>query len=83
MKKETAVILIAKLLEMASDDFDNHGCNDLYDDFWEGVSEEEKQDLYKEYHEWNGDPEEYDPNHVDYLGDSSLMRYFSEKLKEI
>lgn len=83
MKKEIVVKLISKLLEMASYQFSNHGCNDLYEDFWDGVSEDEKQNLYKEFHDWNGDPEDYNPSQIGYLGDSHLMRYFSEKVLEL
>jgi hypothetical protein len=36
MKKEHALNLISKLLDMASEQFDNHNCNALDDDFFMG-----------------------------------------------
>ena len=83
MNKENAINLISKLLGIAGDKFSNHGCNDLGEDFWKGISTEEKLSLYKEYHEWNGDPEEYNPECIGYLGDSALMHYFSESMGKI
>ena len=83
MKKETIMNFVSKLLEIASNQFCNHGCNDLSNDFWEGVSKEEKKLLYKGYHTWNGDLEDYNPEQTDYLGDAALMAYFSEIIWEI
>ena len=83
MKKEHAVLLISKLLEMADDVFCSHGCNDLPNDFFQDMTDAEVQELYREYHEWNGDPEEFDKNSIGYLGDSALMGYFSEYVKKI
>jgi hypothetical protein len=42
MKKEHALNLISKLLDMASEQFDNYNCNDLDDDFFDGMTDEEK-----------------------------------------
>ena len=73
-------ILAADLLELASDEFCNHGCNDLDKSFFKNWTKEEKQTLSKEYHEWNGDPEN-DGGNIFYIGDSSLMSYLAYKLK--
>lgn len=83
MKRQDALNIVSKLLEIAGDVFSNHGCNDLPDDFFTEMSEEDIQDLYKEWHMWNGDPEEYDPESIGYLGDVSLMTFFSDYIKEI
>lgn len=72
---------IAKLLDMAGDQFGNHGCNDLPSDFWDGVSHEDQVELYRKYHEWNGDLEDFNPDQIGYLGDWVWMGYFSEVLK--
>jgi hypothetical protein len=72
-------ILISILLDLASDEFATHGCNDLDDAFWAGWTKEERQELMKDFHKYNGDPENYDPEFL-HVGDSSLMGYFSKKL---
>jgi hypothetical protein len=71
--------LISKLLDLAHDQFANHICNDVPDNWFEGWTEEEKIALDEHMHELNGDPEEKGPPWL-YLIDSSLMWYFSELL---
>lgn len=83
MKKQHIQSMISKLLEMAGDRFSNHGYNDLDDNFFDGMDKDDIQELYEEYHKWNGDPEEYDPKNIGYLGDSCLMSFFSDKIKTI
>lgn len=77
--KSKEIKLISKLLEMASDEFSNHGCNDVEDSFYEGWTIEERIQLVKEFHEYNGDPEEFNENFL-YLGDDILMSFFAHKL---
>lgn len=81
IKKKHLNSMISKLLEMAGDKFSNHGCNDLPKDFYNGMSETDIKQLYKDYHEWNGDLEDYNGD-VGYLGDDSLMNFLSEYIKE-
>jgi hypothetical protein len=83
MQRKFALTLISKLLEIAEDEFSNHICNDLPDDFYEGFDEKDIQDLYKEWHRWNGDPEEYSPNFLGYLGEDALMGFFSDYIKNL
>ena len=71
--------LAAEMLELASDTFSNHGCNDVEDSVYEGWTLEERQQFVKEYYEWNGDPENYSPTHL-HIGDSSIMRFLAYKL---
>lgn len=66
--------LAANLLRLASDDFCNHGCNDF--DLPSSWSLKEKQDFVFAYHEWNGDPEEYDPGFLQ-LPDFAVMTYLA------
>ena len=40
----------------------------------------ERQEFVKKFHEWNGDPEEYEPNFL-HLPDFAVMRFVSEYLK--
>lgn len=71
--------LTAKMLELASNEFSNHGCNDVEDSVYEGWTLEERRQFVKEFHEWNGDPEEYNENFL-HLGDSTLMSFLGYKL---
>ena len=76
--------LAAALLDMAADQFSNHGCND-FDLRQHGLSLPEIRDLVAEYHAWNGDPEEVD-RYTDRglpfaLGDFSVMRLMAGKLR--
>jgi hypothetical protein len=82
MKRETKLKLAAVLLEMASDQFANHGCND-FDLSVVVPDEEERRQLVKEYQEFDNWPEcdrhcsddaKYD------LGDSTLMQWLSDVL---
>ena len=72
--------LAAKMLEMASDEFSNHGCNDIEDSVYEGWTLEERQQFVKEFHEWNGDPENFDKDWL-HLGDSTIMSFLAYKLE--
>lgn len=77
------------LLDMASDTFGNHGCNDLSKEFIAALdlSDEEKVQFVTEYYEWNGDFEDakkygwIKASHFDHMGDSTLMRFVAYKLK--
>lgn len=74
--------LASALLELASKQFSNHGCNDLSEDITDLLSQSEWDELNKEFHDWNGDPENYEPNdimHYDWL----WMNYMSKKLKDL
>lgn len=72
--------LTAHLLEMASATFTNNGCNDMPECFFEGWTQEEKEALKREYHEWNGDPEEYEEGNTD-LPDWAIMTFLAAKLE--
>lgn len=74
------LILIAALLELASDRFARHICNDLDGSFFADWTAEEHQKLVKDFHDWNGDPEEFNPNFL-HLPDFSLMDYLADKLR--
>ena len=72
--------LTAKLLDLASNQFSRHGCNDLSESVYEGWSIEDKKKFVREYHEWNGDPEEFDEDFL-YLPDYAIMRFLAHKIK--
>lgn len=79
--------LASLLLERASDEFSNHGCNDLDSRFIKetGFTDEEKVQFVREYAEWNGDPDRYEdgiePKDFDYLPDWAVMSFLAAKLK--
>jgi hypothetical protein len=77
-KKELA--LAAKMLELASDQFSNHGCNDVEENVYDGWTLEERQEFVKDFHKWNGDPEEYEETFL-HLGDSTIMSFLAAKLE--
>ena len=70
--------LAAKMLELASDTFSNHGCNDIEENFYNELTNEEKDAFIKEYHEWNGEPDEEFSD----LADWTVMGFLAAKLKQ-
>ena len=75
------LLLAAKMLELASDQFTNHGCNDVEESIFNDWTLEEKEAFAKEYFEWNGDEQE-DRTHL-HIGDSEIMSFLAEKLTKI
>ncbi len=76
-ESEKAVLL--KLVEQASETMGNAGCNDF--DLSEFMVEEQIDGLAKEYHQWNGDPEEFDPKADNSMAvpDFALITYLTKK----
>lgn len=74
--------LAAQMLEMASEMFGDYTCNDVDESFYNGWTIEERQKFVKEFHEWNGDPEEYDKKFL-HIPDFALMSFLAKKLKDI
>jgi len=70
----------ADLLEMASEVFSNHGCNDLPRGFFNGWNDEQKEIFLKDFTKWMDDPD-YDCDDVKYITDYMLMYYLSDKLR--
>jgi hypothetical protein len=81
MKKEHALNLISKLLDMASEQFDNYNCNDLDDDFFDGMTKEEQKGLVKEWCAWWG--EESEDVDITEMSDTGLMGFFSDYVKTL
>jgi len=76
--------LAGRLLQMASDEFSNHGCNDFDLVGDGGMLAKEAKEFRRAYHDWNGDPESFledAPGRTD-LADSSAMRYLAHLLEE-
>lgn len=77
------LMIIAELLDMAGDQFSNHGCNDFDLRERSRLTPEEMIELDKDMHDRNGDPEEHDPSRVQWQADFALMIYFADRLREL
>ena len=74
-------IMIGRLLGLASERFSNHGCNDLDEEFFKNISEEDKRQLNIKVAKWNG--EDSLPEGGSWIGNNSvLMSYFSEMIEK-
>lgn len=72
--------LAAKLLDDMSDHYANHGCNDF--DFPADWTKEQRAVFVKEFHDFNGDPEEYNPKFLR-LEDFAAMGFLAHKLRSL
>ena len=72
--------LAASMLEIAAEKFSNHGCNDVEESLFGGWTLEQRQEFARQYHEWNGDPEEYDPKYF-HLPDWAIMSFLADRLR--
>ena len=72
------LLLASKLLDQASEQFSNHGCNDLDKEVLEAITDEVK--LTEGIRNWCDD-DGY-PESINQVADWTLMDYISEKLKE-
>ena len=75
------LIIISRLLGMASEKFSCHGCNDIPDDLFEGVSDEYKKELQMEYSKEMDDT--LDEENLISFNDWCLMSFFKRKLRVI
>ena len=74
--------LLAYFLELATDEFGNHGCNDVNESVWEDWTLEERRKFVKEFHDYNGDPEYYIEG-FHHIPDYAIMGFFAHKLIDI
>ena len=72
--------LAAKMLELASEEFANHGCNDVEESVYEGWTLDERKQFVKDFWEWNGSPQDYDEKCL-HLQDHAIMSFLAFKLK--
>ncbi len=79
MLNEKEKQLASYWLSRASELYSNHGCNDVEEKVWKGWTTEERRQFVKEYHEYNGDPEEYDPNDL-HLPDFAIISWLAYKI---
>lgn len=72
--------LAGVLLDLAHNQFSRHICNDFT--FPKDWTKKDKQAIVKAMYEDNGDPENYDPDHLS-PPDWWLMTFLAAKLKEM
>jgi len=72
-------ILAVNFLNLASEEFSNHGCNDVDEKYFKNWSIKERQQFVKEYYDWNGDPENYDPEFL-HLPDFCIFSFLAHKI---
>ena len=72
--------LLIKMLKMASEYFGYKICNDTPEEFFINWSIDERKRFVKEYHEWNGDPQEYREDWL-HLPDFAIFSFLAHKLK--
>lgn len=67
--------LAAEMLQLASDSYANHGCNDW--EFPKDWTRKERQQFIRDFQEWNGDPEERE-----FLNDFEVMAFLAHKIEQ-
>lgn len=72
--------LAARFLKYYAEELGSNGCNDW--NFPKDWTEEEKTKFVKDFHDFNGDPEEFDPDHI-FLQDYCVASFLSNKLKKL
>jgi len=70
--------LAADMLELASNEFSRHTCDDTDDKIFKGWTDEEKKNLVQEIKEWSGDPDGTD--NIEYIPNWELMDFLAYKL---
>jgi len=75
--------LAARLLKRAADEFSNHGCNDMSNEDFEGLTPEELEELRGVYNEFlKNDPSgHWDISDVRYTMDWLWMSILAKKLE--
>ena len=79
MNYKLMMLLASRMLDMAQDEFSNHGCNDLPREICELITE----DMLEDMRQLNSKGKDPWPEKSHNVGDSSLMWYLSEKLKQM
>lgn len=80
---ETEALIISKLLEMARDEFSNHGSNDLEQEFYSEMTKSDLIEMAAEFsrkEDFDGTPDEFlnGPMHNDCI----MLSLMALKLKE-
>lgn len=76
-QKETEIL--DQFLDQLTDTMYNNCCNDW--DFPENWAPFDRQKFVREYHAWNGNPEEYNPQHLR-LMDFQAVSFLRQRMKQ-
>ena len=80
MLNEKEKKLAAYFLDLAADEFANHGCNDTEDDAWDGWATEERKKFIADFYLNNNEKKEAEEGHTN-LEDWCIMRTLANKLR--
>ena len=70
---------IVKFLHRYADNLGDRGCNDF--DMEAMIPDVKERRLFiKDYHDWNGDPEEFDPEYLE-LPDFAVVGFLAHRLE--
>lgn len=72
--------LAADFLNIASERFSNHSCNDVPESFYKNWSKDQRLQFVKNYYVWNKSPKEFSEDNLN-LPDYALMDYLADILK--
>jgi hypothetical protein len=75
-------LVAARLLEMAADQFSNHGCSDMPDGLLDGLSPDDLEALERTANRINGNEDEGYVIPLRNFGDSGLMGILASRVKE-
>ena len=81
-KKE--MMLLSLFLKECKEEFSNHGCNDVPDEFYSGWSDEEIKEFNHKLNLYNGISDKNDDQYVNdaYYYDWWVLGYFAEECKK-
>jgi len=74
-------IVAGRLLNMASEEFGNHGCNDMDMSVFESVSVQARTEMTAAFNEWNGSAGE-DEIQFTHIGDWAWMAFLAARLEQ-
>jgi hypothetical protein len=73
--------LTADFLDLASDEFSNHTCNDVPDEMFKKWTLEERKEFVKNCRQFhNCDPEDYDEDDL-HVADWMILDYIADKIR--
>lgn len=82
MNDKKQAFLVANCLKLAGDEFSNHTCDDLPNEWFDDWDKEDIVELDKQYHNWNRSPEEHDPTcPLACLGIGFVMNFLASKIE--
>lgn len=72
--------LTATLLRQASEEFSNHGANEVSESLFEKWHPEYRKRFVQDFHKWNGTEDEFDSENLS-IPDYALMSFLAHRLE--